>query len=132
MSLVLSLCLVMPGVCDVPELEDYLEALAFDETAGAIERWRPLVSLYFPNEEVETALCIIDHESRGRPGADNPRSTARGLFQILGSLWAPHYGVARSDLYDPAINTRIALDIWENYGWGAWSPYQRGLCRSLR
>ena len=131
MSLALSLCLVLPGICDVPELDDYLEAVAVSETGGAIERWRPLVSLYFPPDQVERALCIIDHESNGDPRADNPRSSARGLFQVLGSLWAPHYGIARSDLYDPVINTRIALDIWENYGWSAWSPYQRGSCRSV-
>jgi hypothetical protein len=128
-SLVLSLCLVLPGVCDVPELNDYLEAVAVQRTAGDTERWRPLVSLYFPPDEVETALCIIGHESNGDPEADNPTSSARGLFQVLGSLWAPHYRVAHADLDDPIINTRIAVDIWEDYGWWAWSPYQRGACR---
>lgn len=132
MSLALSLCLVLPGVCDVPELDDYLEAVNVYEMAGDVERWRPLVSLYFPPDEVETALCIVGHESNGDPEADNPTSSARGLFQVLGSLWAPHYGISRTDLYDPFINTRIAIDIWENYGWGAWSPYQRGACRPTR
>lgn len=129
MTMLLSLCLVLPGVCDVPELDDYLETVARFETAGPVERWRPLVELHFPPDEVDTALCIIQHESRGDPDADNPRSTARGLFQILGSLWAPHYGVARTELYDPALNARLASDIWEKYGWWAWSPYQRGSCR---
>lgn len=129
MSLVLSLCLVVPGVCDLPELQDYVEAVAVTQSADPVERWRPLVAMHFPAEEVDRALCIIDHESNGDPGADNPRSTARGLFQILGSLWAPHYGVTRADLYDPVINTRLARDIWDNYGWGAWSPYKRGACR---
>lgn len=129
MSLVLSLCLVVPGVCDVPELDDYLDAVAVHHAAGPIERWRPLVSMYFPEEEIDRALCIISHESSGDPDADNPTSSARGLFQVLGSLWAPHYGIDRTDLYDPLINTRIAVDIWENYGWWAWSPYKRGACR---
>ncbi len=129
MSLVLSLCLVVPGICDIPELDDYLDAVAVDHRAGSVERWRPLVSVYFPEDQVDRALCIIGHESNGDPGADNPKSSARGLFQILGSLWAPHYGIDRTDLYDPLINTRIALDIWQNYGWSAWSPYQRGSCR---
>lgn len=129
MTMLLSLCLVLPGVCDVPELDDYLEAVTRFETAGAVERWRPLVELHFPAAEVDTALCIIQHESSGDPDADNPRSSARGLFQILGSLWAPHYGVARTDLYDPALNARLAHDIWDEYGWRAWSPYQRGSCR---
>ena len=38
MSLALSLCLVLPNICDVPELDDYLEALSLTETAGAVER----------------------------------------------------------------------------------------------
>ena len=129
MSFALALCLTLPGVCEIPEFVDYLEAVAISESAGDIERWRPLVSLYFPPEEVETAICIIGRESNGDPDADNPTSSARGLFQVLGSLWAPHYGIPRTDLYDPVINTRLAVDIWENYGWGAWSPYQRGACR---
>lgn len=129
MSFALALCLTLPGVCEIPEFDDYLEAVAISDNAGDIERWRPLVSLYFPPEEVETAICIIGRESNGDPDADNPTSSARGLFQVLGSLWAPHYGIPRTDLYDPVINTRLAVDIWENYGWGAWSPYQRGACR---
>lgn len=129
MSLLLSLCLVVPGVCEVPELDGYLDAVSVPETADPIERWRPLVELHFPEDEVQRALCIIGRESNGDPSADNPTSSARGLFQILGSLWAPHYGIERSDLYDPLINTRLARDIWDNYGWWAWSPYQRGACR---
>lgn len=121
--------MMVPGVCDVPDLDDYLQAVAIYETADPVERWRPLVALYFPEVEVDRALCIVEHESRGDPKADNPTSTARGLFQILGSLWAPHYGIDRTDLYDPAISTRLARDIWDEYGWWAWSPYKRGACR---
>ncbi len=129
MSLLLTICLTLPGACETTYL-DQMEALSAPETAREVDRWRPLVATQFPADEVETALCIIEHESSGDPEADNPRSSARGLFQVLGSLWAPHYGVSRSDLYDPITNTIIAADIWENYGWSAWSPYQRGSCRS--
>jgi soluble lytic murein transglycosylase-like protein len=74
-------------------------------------------------------MCIIGRESGGEPEADDPRSTASGLFQILGSLWAPHYGVSTTDLYDPETNVRLAADIWRQSGWWAWSPYVRGSCR---
>ena len=86
-----------------------------------IEQWRGLISAYFPADQVEMALCIIRYESGGNPGAKNPLSSARGLFQILASLWAPHYGVAYETLYDPTTNTEIAADIWRNDGWSAWS-----------
>ena len=128
MSFLLTLCLMVPGVCESAGL-DHLEAVTAQEDTGPVERWRPLVEAHFPAREIDTAMCIIRHESRGDPEADNPRSTARGLFQVLGSLWAPHYGVTRVELYDPATNTRIARDIWEDYGWWAWSPYKRGACR---
>jgi hypothetical protein len=75
-------------------------------------------------------MCIIRHESGGNPDADNPRSSAKGLFQVLGSMWASHYGIDEADLYEPVTNVHIARDIWENYGWSAWSPYERGACGS--
>lgn len=129
MSLLLSICLSVPGVCQTAHL-DQLQALAVEESEDPVERWRPLVETQFPASEVDTALCLIRHESGGDPTADNPRSSARGLFQILGSLWAPQYGVSNSALYDPVTNTRIAHDVWQKQGWWAWSPYKRGLCRS--
>lgn len=129
LSLLLSICLSVPGICEPAQLEQF-EDLAVEETDDPVERWRPLVETQFPASEVDTAMCLIRHESGGDPEADNPRSSARGLFQVLGSLWAPHYGVSRSALYDPVTNVRIAHGIWEKQGWRAWSPYQRGLCRN--
>jgi hypothetical protein len=130
MSLVLTICLSVPGVCE--NNIDQFEALSLAEakTEDPVERWREIVANEFPSQDIETALCVIRHESGGNPDADNPRSSAKGLFQVLGSLWGPHYGVSQSELYDPATNTRIAADIKERYGWSAWSPYQRGACRS--
>lgn len=93
-----------------------------------VEQWRGLVASYFPADRVEMALCIIRYESGGNHNAKNPYSSARGLFQVLASLWASHYGVTYEQLYDPTTNTRIAADIWASYGWGAWSVYQRGKC----
>lgn len=86
-----------------------------------VEQWRGLVAAHFPADQVDKALRVMACESGGNPSADNPRSSARGLFQILASLWAPHYGVSAEALYDPTLNTRLAADIWHNYGWGAWS-----------
>jgi len=131
MSLVLTICLSLPGVCPT-NLVDQLAVLEASEprSADPVERWRSLVALEFPAQEVETALCIIRHESGGNPDADNPRSSARGLFQVLGSLWASHHGVTQNELYDPMTNIGIAADIWADHGWSAWSPYQRGTCRS--
>lgn len=129
MSFLLAICVSVAGSC----LATYTEPMqtpAIERAADPIGRWYPLVASVFPESEVETAMCIIGHESAGEPGADNPRSSARGLFQVLGSMWAPRFGVSRSALYDPGTNTRIARAIWERQGWWAWSPYRRGLCRN--
>lgn len=131
MTVLVTICLSIPGACpgDYPEgVEPWAVSPAQHE--DPVERWRPLVAREFPAQEVETAMCIIRHESGGNPDADNPRSSASGLFQVLGSMWASHYGVEQADLFQPVINTQIARDIWENYGWSAWSPYNRGNCRS--
>lgn len=89
------------------------------------EQWRGLVAAYFPANQVDMAICIIRYESGGNPDAKNPRSSARGLFQILASLWAPYYGVSYDDLYNPEINTRIAAGIWGDHGWGAWNAARK-------
>lgn len=127
-NLALILCLLWMGVVGPTDFTEGVEQMVFEHVADPVERWRPLVAEHFPESEVETALCIIRHESSGDPRADNPRSSAAGLFQILGSLWAPHFGIATDDLYDPALNVELARRIWDESGWRAWSPYQRGLC----
>ena len=89
-----------------------------------VEQWRNLVAAYWPAGLVDTALCIIDKESRGNPSAKNPRSTARGLFQILASLWAPHFGVTYNALYNPELNIRLAYKVYLLQGWRAWTVHQ--------
>lgn len=91
----------------------------------SVEHWRPLVAKYFTEADVETALCLIWHESRGDPTAKNPSSSAAGLFQIL-DFWWEHFG---GDRYDPETNIATASKIRAIQGWSAWSPWNRGLCR---
>jgi soluble lytic murein transglycosylase-like protein len=90
------------------------------------EQWRPLVSAYF-GDGTDRALCLMGHESGGDPGARNTSSGAAGLMQVM-PFWAPDYGVSYQALFDPETNIRIAKGIRDQQGWGAWSPYNRGLC----
>lgn len=129
MNFVLALLLLWMGVGDPSDLAHELNTVAQERLVDPVERWRPLITAQFPDEEVDTALCIVQHESAGNPQAANPSSTASGLFQILGSLWGPRFGVSYAQLHQPDINVRIARQIWEQQGWWAWSPYQRGACR---
>lgn len=94
--------------------------------SGSVEDWRPLVSSYF-GDQTSKAMCVLNAESRGNPRARNPKSGARGLFQIMG-FWAPHFGVSADALYDPETNVRLARRILDIQGWRAWSPVKRGSC----
>lgn len=130
MSAFLSILLLWFGTAEpadvAREIESQVEVVAFEHVADPVDRWRPLLEILFPAEEVDTALCIIRHESRGDPDADNPRSSATGLFQILAGHWGDHYGVTETQLRDPYLNVFLARDIWEQSGWLAWTT--RHLC----
>ena len=91
---------------------------------GDVEQWRHLVAAYFPANQVDRALCIMAHESGGNPDAQNPRSSAAGLFQIMGFWWDTYGG----DRYDPETNVAVARRVYNQQGWNAWNPYKRGLC----
>jgi hypothetical protein len=125
MSAFLSILLVWFGLAQPAEvieaIETEIEAVAFEHIADPVERWRPLLEQHFPADEVETALCIIRYESGGDPNADNPRSSATGLFQILAGPWGDHYGVTETQFRDPYLNIFLARDIWRQSGWLAWT-----------
>lgn len=105
---------------------------SLDSWPQAVEQWRPLVAGHFGDlgpAAVETALCLIFFESKGNPTADNPTSSATGLFQVLARTWGPRYGVSVADLETPEVNTFIARKLYDDGGWNHWSPYLRGECR---
>lgn len=101
--------------CEEPPPGSVVGAIA------GVDRWRPLVAEYFATEDVSRALEVIRCESHGNPAAANPVSTARGLFQHLGSLWperAAAAGWAGADIYDPEAN--VAVAAWLVYHGGGW------------
>jgi peptidoglycan hydrolase CwlO-like protein len=96
----------------------------------AVERWRPLVTTYFPADRVEGALQVIRCESYGDPDAYNPYSGAGGLFQFLPSTWAtvsPRAGFAGADIFDGEANIGTAAWLTGYYAaqgsdpWAAWA-----------
>ena len=111
-----------------PQLKSYpletYESQAYRMGNGTtdVEQWRPLVAGQFPPEQVENALCIIRHESGGEPHIRNlAGSNARGLFQIMTSVWADNFGFTYEDFYVPELNVYAAARIWESSGWRPWS-----------
>ena len=94
-----------------------------EEFAWAVERWRPIVAAYFPEDRIDWALRIIECESHGDPLARNPASTASGLFQHLAGLWgerAAAAGWAGSDIFDPFANIAVAAWLLDTGGPGHW------------
>lgn len=100
-------------------------------SASGAEAWRPLVERYFAATDVETALCLIWHESRGDPGAVNSSSGASGLFQHLPRYW-PERSIAAgwsgASIFDPEANVAVAAWLRAD-GWHHWTPWLRGECR---
>lgn len=137
----LALCL-STKLCE-PALVDTLEAYEAQTTAAmlpihyhgvgsdSVERWRPLIGNLWPVGEIDTALCVMQHESGGDPHAGPSETNDHGLMQIHAPLWTDLYGVSIEDLYDAETNAEIAFDIWTRWGWEAWTAYNRGKCNNL-
>lgn len=75
---------------------------------AGVEQWRDEVAAY-GDWDVDLMLRIMGCESGGRANADNPSSTASGLFQILGGP------------YDPVANIALAHSMWSTRGTQPWN-----------
>lgn len=133
--LILALLLFVPGAA-LP-LEDQAEAieyhqgvfLEFVEGVNGPYVWVPvglsegevreMVEVFFPASQVEKAVAVAWCESRFDPEAENPRSSAGGLFQFLDDTWE---SVGGGDKHDPWLSTHHAARLWgESESWDDWS-----------
>ena len=92
-------------------------------TPAEVERWRPLVSVYFPEDEIDHALKVLWCESRGTVDATHPTSFAAGLFQHLPKYWSQRSiaaGFVGADIYDPTANVGVAAWLVTTQGWYHW------------
>lgn len=65
---------------------------------------------------------VLRCESGGDPTAENPTSTASGLWQILDGTWSRFGGYQRAKFAPPAIQNAKARLIWANgRGRSAWA-----------
>ena len=79
------------------------------ETAEPVERWRPLVASHFAADQVDTALCVIRHESHGDPSVINTAATEAvggsiGLFQIAADNLAGRNRIAGLRRWEPPVD----------------------------
>ena len=114
-----------------PQRADPTVSRSSGSYGGGVEQWRQLVAAYFSASDIETALCVIDRESRGgNPNARNSSSGASGLFQHLPKYWADRSSKAGwegADIFNPEANVAVAAWLKRTGGWGHWTVIN--LCR---
>lgn len=92
--------------------------------SGNCESWRPLVSKYFPKNQVDNALFVMSKESGCKQTSLSPKNhdgtRDRGLFQV-NNVHADKVSGNLDLLFDPETNIRIASGIYLARGnWSAW------------
>jgi len=87
------------------------------------------VRAYWPAAWQSWAHAIVFRESRGLPSAANPRSSARGCFQMLLRYSAPFYRAVGCNNYqwnNATCNVRAALVMRQRHGTRPWAmPVRR-------
>jgi Transglycosylase SLT domain. len=89
----------------------------------------------WPENLIVTMAAVGMAESSGNPQAHNTTSPddSYGLWQInmigsLGPARRARYGLkSNTDLYNPLLNAKIALDVYAQQGLRAWGPYVTGI-----
>ena len=86
------------------------------------------ISAGWPADQAPTLARVMFRESRCIPTAYNAKDTAGGsygLLQVNGQhkAWLMETGYITSldDLFNPDINLRAALHLWNMVGWSAWA-----------
>lgn len=93
--------------------------------APEVEQWRSLVAKYFPPEQVEKALRVIQGESGGRSITQIGGGPGTGLFQI--EHGGAHPGrLSQQELLDPETNVRVAAEM-ASKNWDQWTDWGEGV-----
>lgn len=82
------------------------------------------VRAYWPAQWQNWAHYVVNRESRGLPYAANPRSSARGCFQMLLRYSAPFYRAVGCNNYqwnNATCNVRAALVMRTRHGVRPWA-----------
>lgn len=96
-------------------------------TVAPKETWttdevQALIRATWPADSVDRALEVAYNESRYRSNAYNG-GCCYGVFQINASAHAWRLkarGLGTADLFDAKVNIEIAIDIFQDSGWGPW------------
>ena len=97
----------------------------------------------WPPHLIPTMIGVAGAESERYTGADtrksgtDPNSTHETSMGILQVNYKVHkdlvhsMGYTQNDLYDPLINAKVALRVYQMQGLGAWTTYASGRYRDF-
>jgi hypothetical protein len=97
--------------------------LAIGNASGAELAARLAFNAGFRGEDLITMVAIAGRESNWTPGAANPNTSDRGLWQVNWNAhrgWLSEMGYDQNDLLDAQKNANAARLLWERNGWGPW------------
>lgn len=60
------------------------------------------------------AACIAKYESGGNPTAQNPTSSASGLYQFIDGTWNNYGGYSRAMYAPVSVQTEKFYQVWDN------------------
>ena len=73
------------------------------------------------------AACIAKYESGGNPRAENPTTSASGLYQFTDGTWGGYGGYSRASQAPVSVQTERFYQVW-NGGAGAGNWVVAGRC----
>ena len=126
-----ALLVVLTASACTPAMQDAWRAMSPAErdaymhyvNGGSVDCYQAL-DRHWPASSRQWARSIVARESGGDPTAANPRSSARGCWQLLPSLHSGRFsklGYSPSQWADPDVNTLVALDLYREAGTSPWS-----------
>lgn len=101
---------------------DYTAVIAYERTLPA----ETLIRIAWAGTgQADRAVAIARRESGLRCDADNPRSSAAGLFQTLSihRARAERLGFTWAEVAGPdcLADVMLAFDMWQDSGWRPWA-----------
>lgn len=114
-------CTPCPGADSVTPVGADAKGIRVATEAALAAGWK--------GENAVTAVAIAGAESGYNPEAENPGSSAKGLWQTMMSYHEPKYN--GDSWADPMANARVAHQIWADAGgWSPWTVYTSGAYKS--
>jgi hypothetical protein len=130
--MIIQLLLSSTLICTLPsdpypsDLTAYLTCHKVETQLRTVAIWRPLIDVYFEEEDVNKALMIIYCESKGKPtavGINKDGTKDVGLWQFNDNTWAWLKGKLgfTSSRTNPVLSTKVAKWLIYNDGWYHWN-----------